>query len=551
MDSLSYESKIIIDKIPFQWGQKFELYYPDLPGFPTVYVHFKDGVDRVYGFPISVNFIQKSNETGTAEIRFISNMDLNSNKKLKDKTKIELENRFGVSDKIAWTDIKNSCKGNLQYENFFKDLWDIVEHMHGKFIPFGRFYEEIYSIVRFVAAWAPKTGRQSEMRMLYNFVSIFGEKVVIDSKWNHLDFFILPTYDDIRAGTLSDFPKFQELYTAMKKIWKEFFTVKTTFPHTSSCSCGQHLSTISSMPKGESFPPNKQSFMTTITGPLLSSGKITMDDKTNIDRLVDMFNRNSTRASFFIWSIMSISDTDFKAWSKKDFVDFYLNLSDGIGISPKITACFLQQGFDKNEFIPIDTWVEAFHENALGLEREDFFNSFSLLGKLERVIWIASQANKTNIQSFFDTLWCTRYGTNGNEVLRGANPIACYECKLNTSCPGYAKIKNANVLVEAESNSTYAIIKIRKKDVATVSDQIATLAQSKKCLFICVTENSIPKKIYKQKGKGNGRYWKLTDEFSGYLLDSQKTKLVGKVCSVKNLVNSLPNASNFNFMDIA
>ncbi len=94
MDSLSYESKIIIDEIPFQWGQKFELYYPDLPGFPTVYVHFKDGVDRVYGFPISVNFVQTTNETGTAEIRFISNVDLNSNKKLKDKTKIELENRW-------------------------------------------------------------------------------------------------------------------------------------------------------------------------------------------------------------------------------------------------------------------------------------------------------------------------------------------------------------------------------------------------------------------------------------------------------------------------
>ena len=58
------------------------------------------------------------------------------------------------------------------------------------------------------------------------------------------------------------------------------------------------------------------------------------------------------------------------------------------------------------------------------------------------------------------------------------------------------------------------------------------------------------KKIYTMKGKGMNKYWELTDEFSGYLLKSQTTNLVGTIIQVENLVDSLPDSSGFNFMDI-
>ena len=539
LDPLSYECKILLEDIPVQWGQKFELYYPDLPGFPTVYVHFTKDSQRVYGFPITANFKQTTDKKGLVEIIFVSNVDLDSDPELKELAKNEIENRFGSSDKVSWTDIKQSCNGNQPYEDFLKSLWEPVSAMHGEQLPFGKFYEEIYSIIRFVAAWNPKTGRQSEMRMLYNFVSIFGEHITIDTKWNHLDFFLLPTYDDVKSENFSDFPKFRELFEAMKIIWNEEFTVETPF----------RGGTIHSMEGA--WPHKKEGFMQEVTGKLVSAGKMNPTQKTHIDRLVDMFNRSPPRTSFFVWSIMSIKDTDYKSWNKDDFIHFYLDASSGVGISPKVVACFLQQGFGKREFIPIDTWIGAFQEHALGIkEQKDFFETFSLLGKLERLIWIASQANKTNIKSFFDTLWCTRFGNNGNKQLRGANPISCYECKLRPLCPGYDQITQKNVLVLEDDPSIYSTYKIRGKDITTISKNHSDNAKSSNCLFICLTEGNVPKKIYQLTGIGRNEHWRLVDEFSGYLLKSQTTNSAGTVITVENLVDGLPNASDFNFMEI-
>ena len=68
--------------------------------------------------------------------------------------------------------------------------------------------------------------------------------------------------------------------------------------------------------------------------------------------------------------------------------------------------------------------------------------------------------------------------------------------------------------------------------------------------FICITDKNVPKKIYVVTGKGKNEHWKLIDEFSGYLLKSQTTNLVGDVTTVSKLVDSLPDTSDFNFMEI-
>ena len=39
LSPLKYETKIKIENIPLQWMSRFELYYPDLPGFPITYIH--------------------------------------------------------------------------------------------------------------------------------------------------------------------------------------------------------------------------------------------------------------------------------------------------------------------------------------------------------------------------------------------------------------------------------------------------------------------------------------------------------------------------------
>ena len=113
------------------------------------------------------------------------------------------------------------------------------------------------------------------MRMLYNFVSIFGEHIPIGTRWDHLDFFLLPTYDDVKTENFSDFPKFKELFEAMKIIWKEEFTVETPFKG----------SVIHSMEGA--WPHKKEDFMREVTGNLVSSGKMNVTQKTHVDRLVE------------------------------------------------------------------------------------------------------------------------------------------------------------------------------------------------------------------------------------------------------------------------
>ena len=58
--------------------------------------------------------------------------------------------------KISKIDIINCCKSNIQYEKLMENLWGYIEKSYGETIPFGRYYEEIYSIIRFVSAWQPK-----------------------------------------------------------------------------------------------------------------------------------------------------------------------------------------------------------------------------------------------------------------------------------------------------------------------------------------------------------------------------------------------------------
>ena len=437
---ISFENKIKLEDIPRQWISRFELYYPDLPGFPTVYIHIKKE-KRIFGFPSAVNFFDNGENNVDAEVTFLSNIDLDKDQTAMKEVKEELLERFGLSNKVGWEDIKSCCTDE-RYIPFFENLWKLIKDMNGDYLPYGRFYEEVYSIIRFVSAWNPKTGRQSEMRMVYNFMSTFGEECVFEGKasnWKHLDFFIIPTYQELINDLYDGFMKFKELNDAMKVVWE----------NSSEVIYNDEI-VLRGLERG--WPAKKEDFMLQITEPLVKKG-LTEAQKHDLDRLVDVFNRNGTRTSFFVWSIMSLKEAKFEQWDADFFKKFYVELSDARGIAPKVVACYLQQGFGNDECIPIDIWVKTFHEFALGIkEQNDFFTSFSKMGKLERAIWFASQANKTNIVGFFDSLWCTRYGNNGNEDFREANPISCYECRLKNGCMGYKNIEDENVLVAEESD---------------------------------------------------------------------------------------------------
>lgn len=485
MISLSHEIMIEIPELPVQWIPKIELYYPDLPQFPMMYIHFCYEDKRVVACPVSVSFEINGNKCN-AVFLVLTNQIPDS--QIKDIIYNEISNRIGFSDRITKETIFNCCKNDKHYIKFMQDLWQYIEQSYGSCIPFGRFYEEFYSIPRFVAAWQPKTGRQSEMRMLYNFMSAFGTEVKFPDNWKHLEYYVIPTYDDVRIANYSEFPKFKKLYDSVKKIFELEFTDEVTI--------GEKCFKV--MP--EAWEKKKDDFISAVSDKYYKMGIITEENKYYIEKLVDAFNRYSWRAAYFISAFLNIENTDYRKWTKQFFIDFYVSGNKLKGYSEKVVACFLQQGFGKSEIIPIDTWIKTFYSYPLGISSiSEFYNRFDMLGKLERLIWLASQSNKTNMRDFFNILWCQRYGTIGNKTLRGINPIACSLCKLKKTCVGLEKMSDEKIFicnVETEKNLPSEMFK-------NVS-------------FLCLLENNIPKKVYRKRKNE----MVLTDEFSGYLMTS-------------------------------
>lgn len=522
LQKIKHKAKIIIKNIPAQWLSKIELYYPELPNFPLLYIHKNIDGQRMYGFPVAVVSVStRTNNMLSVTFQVLSNVNLSKNIKLRKIFRKELRERIGISDKISRDDINHICEKKPKYINFFRTLWDSVESTYGKYIPYGKFYEEMYSIVRFVAAFQPKTGRQSEMRMLYNFMTIFGERIEVSEEtgWGFCDFYLLPTYSDLKDKDFNDFPKFKNLFSAMEKVYQISFVSNIELKTDASVNIKCQTNT---------FPTNTETFSKNYLERWVSEGSITTEDRFYIERLVDAFNRFPWRAAYFISSIFIAFQKPYETWETEFFIDFYNNARNGI--SPKVIACFLQQSFKKTDAIPIDIWVESFYKHALNIQNnKDFFNAFYNIGKLERIIWLASQANKTNIRQFLNMLWCCRYGTKGNTHLRGANPLACYECKLRTDCIGFESIQNAIIYVTNQTNLDFSVL-------------------DEEVLFVCITNNSIPKKIYKRTHNS----FKLIDEFSGYLLANNSTPYNDQNVTVNTFLESIQppyNTEIFNVLE--
>lgn len=510
MFNLKHETTISIYNLPLQWIPKIELYYPDLPQFPIMYVHFILNDNRIIACPVSVSYKIKDNR---CDADFLVLTNIKPNDEISKALTDEISNRIGFSNQITKDTVVDCCKGNTDYINLFSDLWKYIEKSYGTSIPYGRFYEEIYSIPRFVAAWQPKTGRQSEMRMLYNFMSAFGEEITFPPNWSHLEYYAIPTYSDVRNKDYSKFPKFEKLYHSISKLYELDFNNSVS------------IAGIQFKVMPHAWKQNKDDFISNVTSKYYSLNKITEEDKYYAEILVDAFNRHSWRAAYFISALLNIENTDYKTWSKDFFKKFYDSGNKLKGYSEKVIACFLQQGFANEEIIPIDTWIETFYLFPLGINsRSEFYDEFDMLGKLERVIWLASQANKTNMKNFFNILWCQRYGTIGNKALRGTNPLACSLCQLKETCVGLSKILNQKVLVSNTlTESNFDTIPSEERDSIS---------------FICLLEDDVPKKLYKKTPDE----FNLTDEFSGYLMTSDDTLskdlIKKKIITVKDFIKN-------------
>ncbi|MDA1123184.1 MAG: hypothetical protein O2834_03000 [Crenarchaeota archaeon] len=538
MDAIiKYEYTVTLDRVPVQWVPKFELFTNDLPNFPLVYVHHYENKKRVFGFPISASFVKFEHGTCIPEIKFLSNADLEHNEDARKIVESELSERFGISNRVNLEDIMIACKGDAKYQEFFKTIWEkVIKPDHGNYIPFGNYYEKFYSIFRFNAAWntAGRGGRQQELRIVYWFLREYGIRAKVEIEgYDFYQFFLLPTFKEVKTKNLLDFTKFEKLFKVIEKIWNLEFTFESELLNKK----------IRSMQK--TWPKKRDGFVKYLKEKHEDVGALTPDESHDLGLLVDMFNRNPQRAIGFIWSVMSINELDYDSWSK-DFLDqFYLKYfgsnSETVGVYPKVIACFLQQGFGNEYAIPMDDWILTFAKHPFGLDgvklepnstkkdqllltHKEFFERFDNRAKLERLIWLVGQSKKVNMDPVFDMLWCVRYGTTGKDSkLRQQNPIACYQCNIKNQCKGYAVIEEDFVWIKEGD----VLETDRKK------------ARENDCVFICATNAKVPKKIEKFETSKSAEDWEYVDEFSGLRMKPEYiTELTGKQ-TVKNLMMDL------------
>ena len=502
MFTLNYLHKIIIPDAPLEWMTRLELFSSDLEQFPLMYVHLlanreaavvgsysPDEKQRIFGFVLATKWgVLKANGLCDIEIQFVCNIKQSLTANYDTQIAHELSHRIGLADKVGFDDLADICSNSIETLPLLEKIWiDKIEAVYGKYIPHGRIFDEMYGIIRFSASGnAPRLGKTSEMRMLYWYMSSIGEKVEFVGDAAHLkfiEFYLLPTYDELIKEKFIHFGQFLSFYNSTKKFWAKEYT--------DSFSVGGH--NFKSAPTS-ALPLDASSFETRYEN-MLSD-----DDYDKISRLRQIFNRMPGRLYGYIWNIMTPVTTDFRnAFRKRDvFKEFYRDHSKKKGSSSKVIACFLQQAFGIEAF-PIDTWVKTFIYYPLGMMpkddgtgepskslQDDLYSKYNRLDKLEKLIWVSSMGNKTNKKEFMDILWCQRYGTDKGDdgPCRGANPLSCSQCVLQSECLSYKAIK---------------------EEFIYVSDDLVTLESNLRSLnlfFGVFTVQGTPRKVYvMQKNK--------------------------------------------------
>ena len=496
MFTLNYLHTITITNVPLQWMTRRELFSSDLEQFPLMYVHLiteqEDVVNigdysprqkqRIFGFVLTANWgTVKVNGLCDVELQFVCNIPQNYSNSYDTFIKNELSHRIGLANKVSYDDLADICANSPDSLPLLQKIWrDKIEVVYGKYIPHGRIFDEMYGIVRFSASGnAPRLGKTSEYRMLYWYMKDLGEKVTYNGNVDHLsflEFYILPTYDELTQENFTFFSNFSSFYNSTKRFWDLEYTDSFSVNTQNFKFAPDHALPISS-----------EDFINRYT-PTLGT------DYDNISQLRQIFNRMPGRLYGYIWNLMTPVTTDFRtAFSDRDiFKEFYRDHSSKKGSSSKVIACFLQQAFGLEAF-PIDTWVKTFIYYPLGMSpknngksepskslQNDLYSNYNHLDKLEKLIWASSMGNKTNKTEFLDILWCQRYGTDQNSdgPCRGVNPLSCSKCILKDECTGYQSIKDEDIYVS--------------DDMGSLESNVRDLG----LFFGIYTEQGTPRKVY-------------------------------------------------------
>ena len=440
-ESLSYRYVHTIQNFPEGWFPFIHLYDADLPLFPLHYFHVlppnfppeeipAEG-DRIFGYIERVHLTDSG-----LEVSVVCNKDLTDpcNSAFLSPTASEIEERLGISNPVVPQDVSSAFRPPHDRANaVLVEIWHrVVSDVLGDSLPFGRFFDRIFGLVRLVASFYSPGGRKSEWIQTHYFSSKFGERIQIAGNLPQMDFYLLPTFEEVTGpnNTLNLFPKYQALSDAAKDF------------HRAYC-------TVGSIGSGLTFSKFNRPFAGTLnTNKIMKC--INSLNPNSIDPLIQCFNafdKGPLRTIMFLQMLNDVRDGRLvpQKLQLSHFGLIYDKLK-GFYQTPKVIALYAQQCFGNTSSLPIDTWVKTFMKWPLGIfptrrrRLQRVFASANNLGKVERLLWISAQARKIHSSLCDDALWCSKYDSQGKP--RGANPLACNACisSIRDACPAYASM---------------------------------------------------------------------------------------------------------------
>jgi hypothetical protein len=448
-ETLSERHEFAINPFPSEWLPLLYLYDPDLPLFPLLYFHELDPLipagtrpgrsDRIFGY---VHHVNLDNDTLRVSLALNKNLALPQNSHLIQVAEKAARERLGIESPVVLADIENALEERLADSNaVLKELWyQVVDGSFGRSLPFGKMWDPVLGLARFVASWNSDGGRKGELIQTHSFVRDFGVAVPTGGGF-HADFFLLPTWAELRdvSNPLNLFDRYRNLLNAA-----DDFVARYCDP----VSAGTFT-----------FSAFRLKAKTGLTGSL-DTQKI-VDLMNRADRYTEelfnnysAFNRGPHRS---VLSLMMLHDLRSGHWSPEAFTgaecaELYKNL-DSTYQSPKVVQLYAQQCFGADTALPIDIWVETFlrwplnfSPTAKKLWHAELFQACAKWGRVERLIWLASQARKVHSSVCAEILWCIRFG-GPDKQMRGANPLACKLCAVNirNACPAFASAKTRTV----------------------------------------------------------------------------------------------------------
>jgi len=480
-ESLSHQFKLKITNFPDRWIPLIHLYDPDLPSFPLYYFHVLDPAiepsahpsesQRAFGYIEKINFISGEGPD-IAEITYITNKDLDNPRytPLRHLVENEIKERLGFNDPVLYSDIENifnDSQGHalVQQNELTHVLWDhIIVDTYGGKLPFGRFWDEVLGLGRFVASFYSPSGRKSEMIMTHYFASRFGERISSSDIFPRVDFFLLPTFKELidQGNSLGIFPKFRKLVD----ISNEFCN-----------NCCDQISfsgiTISKFNREPSA--DSTNFDTKELLQLIDSQISSEENRRLAKECYNAFNKGPGRTVIFFMMLADlrrgyISPGSLTAQQCGEMYDL-MKREETTYQSPKVIQLYAQQCFGNSAAMPFDTWMDTifkwpfdvFPKLHMSGKYKTIFSMTRNLGKLERLLWVMAQARKVHSSACNDAVWCIKYGYIKKKIKksRAANPLSCTICNsiIRDCCPAYNVIKNTPVGFNIETLPEGFIVK--------------------------------------------------------------------------------------------